>query len=299
MGNIEPGATKEDSYAAVSHVIRTLISNKILPIIIGGSHDITYGQFRGYEISDLFVNLVVIDEKIDLIEETKALSSGNFLYKILTHVPNFLMDFSLIGYQSFYAAPGALSMLQTLLFDCYRLGDIRANMEEAEPILRDADLISFDIGSIRMAEAPANGNASPNGFTGDEACRLTRYAGMSDRLSSIGFYELNPAFDNNNQTAQLVSQMIWYFFEGFYNRKKDYPIGHDKNYVKYIVDFETTDHQIIFWKSRKTERWWVEVPNVKSGPDRSYFVSCSYNDYQLACQDEVPDKWMRAFEKLN
>ncbi len=300
MGNIEPGASKDDTYAALSHVSRELISRKIIPIIIGGSHDLTYGQFRAYEISDIFVNLVMIDERIDIMEESQTLTSGNFLYRILTHLPNILMDFSLMGYQGYYAAPGAMETLHKLMFDCHRLGKMRADMEEVEPIMRDADLLSFDISSIRQSDAPGNGNASPNGFTGEEACSITRYAGLTDKLSSIGFYESNPKFDLNGQTSQLVAQMIWYFIEGFYNRKKDYPVRNNGQYIKYTVDLKGENHQLVFWKSKKSERWWIEVPNVKSGKkNRSYFVSCSYSDYQLACQDEVPDKWLRAFEKLN
>ncbi|MFN8133913.1 MAG: hypothetical protein U0Z17_01300 [Bacteroidales bacterium] len=34
---------------------------------------------------------------------------------------------------------------------------------------------------------PGNANAIPNGFYGEEACQLMRYAGMSDKISSIGF----------------------------------------------------------------------------------------------------------------
>ena len=30
-----------------------------------------------------------------------------------------------------------------------------------------------------------------------------RYAGMSDKISSAGFFEMNPALDRNGQTAHL------------------------------------------------------------------------------------------------
>jgi len=44
-----------------------------------------------------------------------------------------------------------------------------------------------------------------------EAAGSFRYAGMSDKLSSFGIYEINPLFDNHDQTSHLAAQMIWYF----------------------------------------------------------------------------------------
>src|SRR5690606_41527251 len=108
-----------------------------------------------------------------------------------------------------------------LFFNAVRVGMIAGKLDQAEPVIRAADMVSFDIGAIRASEAPGNANAVPNGLFGDEACQLARYAGMSDKRSSIGFYEFNPTFDPMDQTAMLVSQVIWCFIAGYYNRKKD------------------------------------------------------------------------------
>ena len=128
-----------------------------------------------------------------------------------------------------------------------------------------------------------------------------RYAGLSDKLSSFGLYELNPAFDEHGQTAHLAAQMIWYLTEGYYNRKKDVPLKSKTDFVKYRVALKRADQEIVFYKSQKSERWWMEVPypNSKVRYHRHHLVPCSYHDYEIALRDEMPERWWQAFQKLS
>jgi hypothetical protein len=189
-----------------------------------------------------------------------------------------------------------------MYFDLYRLGQLQGNLEEAEPFVRDADILSFDISSVRRSDAPGTSHSTPNGLYGEEACQIFRYAGMSDKLSSVGIYEINPLSDNGNQTSELAAQLVWYFLEGFSNRKNDYPGASDKDYMKYTILIKGPDHDVIFYKSKKTGRWWMEVPFMtgkRTRYQRHSMVPCSYSDYQQACTGELPDRWWQAYQKLN
>jgi len=178
------------------------------------------------------------------------------------------------------------------------------DIEEAEPMIRNADILSIDISAIRASDAPGNFNAGPNGFYGEEVCRICRYAGISDKLSSIGFYEFNPEYDNKGQTAHLIAQMIWYFIDGFMNRKDDFPEDNKEfmeNYVRFIVKVDDFEDELIFLKSKKTDRWWMQVTiknNVHKKYKRHQFVPCSYNDYKAALNQEIPDRWWKVQQKL-
>ena len=301
LGNFKIGATANDTYFALSSIIEDLIKKNVIPIIIGGSQDLTYANFLAYKNLEQTINLVSIDSKFDLGDAEEELTSTNFLTKIILHQPNFLFNYSNIGYQTYFIAKEEVELMSKLYFDTYRLGHVQKNIEEVEPIVRNADVISFDISAIRQAEAPGNKNASPNGFYGEQACQISRYAGLSDKLTSIGFYELNPEKDINGQTAHSVAQMIWYFIDGFAHRKNDYPIGSRKTYLKYIVNIQNGQNEIIFYKSDKSERWWMDVPypsHEKIKYERHLLVPCSYNDYKTACNNEVPDRWWQTFQKL-
>ena len=192
-------------------------------------------------------------------------------------------------------------MMDKLYFDVHRLGELAGNVAVAEPIIRNAGMISFDIGAVRSSDAAGNANAGPNGFTGSEACQLARYAGINDKLSSIGFYEFNPAYDSNGQTALLLAQMIWYFVDGVYNRKRDFPLNPKSQYLIYKTSLKHDEHELVFVKSKKSDRWWMQVPYPASGSknERFHLVPCQYDDYKTAVSGEMPDLWWRTFQKLN
>ena len=301
LGNIKKGNSIEDTYFAVTDVLASLLKKNIVPIVIGGSQDLTYCNYLAYLKMEQTINIVTVDSSFDIGDSDKELNSQSYLSKIILHKPNILFNFSNIGYQSYFVEQTSIELMDKLYFDSHRLGQVRKKMEDVEPIVRNADLLSFDVSAIRQSDAPGNGNASPNGFYGEEACQITRYAGLSDKLSSIGFYEINPAFDTNKQTAHLVAQMIWYFIDGFYNRKQDYPIVDKSEYTKYRVSIKDHEHEIVFYKSNKSDRWWMDVPypiNHQIKFERHHMVPCSYSDYQTACEDEMPDNWWQTYQKL-
>jgi formiminoglutamase len=305
LGNIRCGETVTDTYIAVKTVVNELIKKNIIPVIIGGGHDITYAHYMAYETLDQKVDLVVIDSHLDLDNDEDAASvettSESYLYKIFLHEPNYLFNYSNLGYQVYFVSQDSLRVMEKLYFDAHRLGEVAGNIAVAEPVIRNANMISFDIGAVRSADAAGNANATPNGFTGGEACQLARYAGFNDKLSSIGFYEFNPACDNNGQTAMLIAQMVWYFADGFYNRKRDFPLTPKTQFIIYKTSLKHDEHELVFVKSKKSDRWWMQVPYPTAGSpnERFHLVPCRYEDYKTAVSGEMPDLWWRTYQKLN
>jgi len=303
LGNIASGAEVDDTYFALKSIVSELLQRGIIPIIIGGSQDLTYANYLAYEKMGQIINITSIDSHFNLGNAEEVFNSRSYLSKIILHQPNYLFNYTNLGYQTYFVDQAAVDLMKNLFFDVYRLAHVRANMMEAEPMVRNADLLSFDVSSIRQSDAPGNGNASPNGFYGEEACQIARYAGLSDKLTSIGFYELNPELDYNGQTAHLVAQMIWYFIEGFYQRKGDFPHKQREKYLKYTVAIELdSEHQIIFYKSKNSGRWWMQVPlenpMSQSKYERHFMVPCSLSDYQMATKGEIPDRWWQVYQKL-
>jgi len=305
LGNIRQGASVTDTYYAVKTVVNELIRKDILPVIIGGGQDLTFAQYLAYEELEQKVDLVIIDPRFDLDEDafidTIETTSTSYLNKIFLHEPNYLFNYSNLGFQTYFTSQQSLRVMDKLYFDVHRLGEVSGTVAAAEPVIRNANMVSFDIGAVRSSDAAGNANASPNGFYGEEACQIARYAGFNDKLSSIGFYEFNPAFDNNGQTATLLAQMIWYFIDGFYNRKQDFPLNPKSQYLIYKTSLKHEDHEVIFVKSKKSDRWWMQVPYPTTGSanERFHLVPCRYEDYKTAVAGEMPDLWWRTFQKLN
>jgi hypothetical protein len=106
--------------------------------------------------------------------------------------------------------------------------------------------------------------------------------------------------DNNGASALLLAQMIWYFIEGVCNRKSDLPHASPGNYITYRVAVQDHENEITFVKSIKSDRWWMKLP-VDSKRNRyvsHHLIPCSYKDYQQACNNEVPDRWWNAIQKM-
>lgn len=297
LGNILKGDSVEDTYFAVTTLTTYLLKKNIIPVIIGGSQDLTYANYRAYDSLEQTVNVVSVDSKFDIGSTEDELNSRSYLSKIVMDTPNNLFNFSNIGYQTYYNSQEELDLLNSLFFDTYRLGEVK-DVTIVEPIMRDADIVSVDIGAIRQSEAPANNNCSPNGFSGEEICAIVRYAGISDKVTSFGIYEYNSKFDNNYQTAHLIAQMIWYFIEGVNFRAKDYPFSSKETYQKFIVMVENDD-PINFYKSDKSGRWWMEINIIANNKyKRHALIPCTYQDYLEATEQKIPERWYKALRKL-
>lgn len=302
LGNIEAGHDVEDTYYALKSTVDYLIRNNVVPVIIGGSQDLTYAQFLGYEKLEQTINVVSVDYAFDLGNHEEETTNLGYLGKIILHQPNFLFNYSNIGYQTYLIDGTSLAMMNKLYFDTYRLGQVRDAIEEAEPIIRHADMLSFDISAIKHSDAPAHSTAQANGFYSEEACQMMRYAGMNDKLTSIGLYEINPEYDTQNKTVSLAAQMIWCFIDGFYNRKNDFPSRDNPNYVRFHVVLQDEKYEINFYKSKKTDRWWMEIPyppqkGIKF--ERHTLIPCSYKDYETALNNDIPDRWWQTYQKLS
>jgi formiminoglutamase len=286
IGNIRAGATLNDSYSAIKTVIAELLRLKKTVIILGGSHDVTLAQYLAYKELNRIIEATCIDATINLMPDN-TMRSENFLLEMLTSDPNHVKHYNHIGFQSYFVNPRMLETIDKLRFDCYRLGVARESMDEMEPVLRNSHLVSFDITAIRHSDAPAN-EYSPNGFTGEEACTLVRYAGMSNNVDSFGIYGYNPQADVHDLTAKQIAQMLWYFIDGKSKSKQESAIEERANFNEYetmFAEVETT-----FLQSKKSNRWWMQLPNKK-------FIACSYADYVSASKNNIPERWLRAQER--
>lgn len=294
LGDILSGDSVEDTYFALKKVTSTLIKNKVIPIVIGGSQDLTYALYRAYDDLEQMVNLVSVDNRFDFGKENETISSSSYLTKIVIDEPNNLFNYCNIGYQTYYNSQEEIDLIEKLFFDAYRLGEISNNIALAEPVFRDADLVSFDLNSVKSSDSGNIVSFEPNGFNGKEICSLSRYAGISDKVSAFGIFNHNSTISE----SVLTSQIIWYFIEGYHYRSKEYPFGSRDNYLKYIVPLE--NEELIFYKSNKTERWWIEIPYILEGNNklkRNTLLPCSYEEYLCACNQELPERWWKAQRK--
>jgi len=304
LGNLIPGKTSEDTYAAVAEVCSELQSMGITPIILGGSRDLLYGQYMAFQNNRQPIELLGIDARFHLGDPQPEIESGidpcSILMRIITHKPTHLFNYTNLGYQTYLNNPDETQMITRLLFDTMRLGDLRAAPDEAEPAIRIADMMYVDASCVRLSDMPGNPDSTPSGLFSHELCQLTRYAGLNEKLKSIGFYSYDPSCDKQLLGADTIAQAIWYFLEGHAHRSFDVPRKNQQHHLRYVTTLDSGNHTIVFYKSRKTGRWWMEIAapvQPGSNKEKGMLIPCSYADYKTATRGEIPDRWWRYHQK--
>ena len=297
LGDINRGESVEDTYFALKEAITILVKKNIIPLILGGSQDLTYANYRAYDALIPMVNIVNVDAQFNLGDSSKPIKNNSFVGKIILDQPYNLFNYATIGYQTYFNSQEEIDLMDNLYFESYRLGAISNDVTIVEPVLRDANIVSIDLTSVKGSELSLKQKYSPNGLDGKEICAIARYAGISNKVSSFGVYEYKPSKDDE-LTSMLVAQILWYFVEGVNYRVKDDDFLDDRNYQKYITLVES--EELIFYKSNKTGRWWIEIPflsEINNKLKRHTLLPCMHQDYVDACNNKVPDRWYKALQK--
>ncbi|MBL7811379.1 MAG: formimidoylglutamase [Bacteroidetes bacterium] len=288
LGNLVNTGDEVKQQFAMSEALGELLQQDCVVIVLGNRRSGIYAQYKGYRQSKEPVEIVKVSPDVDLEE-------GSPLRQILIEKPGYLFNIDFIGTQNYYISNQTAALLDKMYFENHRLGEIRAAIEETEPILRSAHMLMFDMNAIRSSDAPGTWRNSPNGLYAEEAARICRYAGISNKLSSAYFYGLNQE-EPSQTTHVLLAQMVWYFIEGVTARFYDHPVHNHSDFLIYRNRLSSTGHEIVFYKSRKSNRWWMEIPHPYE--KHTFFIGCSYKDYEMVCEDEMPDRWWRAYQRL-
>lgn len=294
LGDLPSGETPEDTYYALSEISTYLRQKNIIPVVFGGSQDLTVALYRSFEQSNQWVNIVSVDNRFDFSQEEELISGRSYMSEIIMQTPSKLNNFTNLGYQSYLIAQEELDLMEKLFFESFRLGHVLDSPQHTEPVFREADIASFDMKVLNGIADGTFPQGMPNGIDPRTICALSRYAGISDRMSVLGCFELS----NSTIFHKLLAQIIWYFIEGVNNRFDEYPVATSQGFTRFAV--QMSDRELIFFKSNKSQRWWMEISTenyLDNKSKRSTLLSCTHKDYLDACSDILPDRWWKASKR--
>ncbi len=291
------GNVRNQKTAFLIPLLKELIEAGSIPILLGAGSIHIPALYHAFQEVRRETNMVVVDERVAFQSE-QIESASDYLQELVFHPTNAPFHIGFIGTQIHYLNPEVMAAARIRNYEIVRLGQARANIPGIEPVIRDADLVTLNLSALRAGDCMAVDRPTPNGFSGEEMCQICRYAGMSDKLRTLGIIGYHPDRDSFQLSAQLQAQMIWYFLEGVHHRKNDFPVTIE-GMVEYIVPLKQLDYQLTFWKSKRSGRWWLQVPvKTKKQHQRHRLIPCSYEDYQLAGQDQLPDRLLQAFRRF-
>jgi len=302
LGNIEAGATLRDTYFAVIEALHPLLERGLTLVLLGGGDDLVFPVYKAYEVLGRVINICSVDSRFNL-EGGDEVNSNNYLQHIILQQPNYLFDYVAMGYQTYFVGQEMVQLMDELKFTTYRIGELQPDMERAEPPVRYSDVVAVDISAVRQSDAPGQAAPSPHGFYGEELCRIARFAGMSDKTSCFVLTEMNPRCDRAGQTAHMLAHAVWFFIEGFRYRLGDFPSRDKQQYKRFTTIMSESGMEIVFYKSLRSDRWWMEVPCDDAERRERYrrhtLIPCNYSDYQRAMENEIPELWWHYYNRMN
>ena len=119
---------------------------------------------------------------------------------------------------------------------------------------------------------------------------MSQYAGQSSHVTTLGIYGYDAQVDKNQLTAKQISQMIWYFIDGKNKGHQEADLNETSSFNEFHTCFSETE--TLFLQSKRSGRWWMQLPDNK-------FIACSQKDYFKASNNQMPERWLRALERLS
>jgi|GEM_PF-1625512 len=215
-------------------------------------------------------------------------------FEMMTEDAGFSLNFGLLGFQNYLTSVAQIERGEEYFMEFVRLSEIKNKIQEAEPYFRDADWAIMSLNAVSHKDASASEKPSPNGFSSQEFCNMSYFAGLGCRNKMISFTGYNTQKDNSGQSAFLLAQAIWLNLDGFAGHVEEYPPIQRQNIQRYIVINEEYNKHFIFYKSNLTGRWWMEIPGKKK---KNIIVAASYQDYKMASNQKIPARWWNLFKR--
>ena len=298
LGMFKSGNTIGDTESGMSEVIAHLLRHKVCPVVLSNDRALTYSLYKAFAIDEQISNITSIDAFLN-VEDSNG---PGYVGRIIKEQPNYLFNYSNLGYQTYLVSPGELQLSEDLFFESNRLGLVRGSIASAEPVLRGADIVACSMNALKAADFSSSSLPQPNGIFAEEACQLMRYAGITDvnKVLLISDIDWRRCSENGVDTL-LLAEMIWCYIDGFHFRKPEMPGLQKEGFLKYRVPLRDDEFQLIFYKSLNTDRWWMEVPvppQYANKYRKHHMVPCDYSDYTAATSDDLPERWWKAYKKM-
>ncbi len=283
LGNIKKGNSVKDSLVALQDVLGFLGEYNVFVIAISNCNHVKKAFMESINTGH-DSKIVEIDPRFSIIRTLEFLPD-EYQQKL---------NYTNIGYQSYYIHHKEFNWLKNNFFDAYRLGEVRKNLAGIEPAIRNSSTINFSLNALKCQEAPDQQEISPNGFYSEEICQLAKYSGAADHLKIANISDFSQ--NSGLHTIRLTAQLIWFLIFGYTIRVTEDPTQ-DPHIKKFNVGQKVRGDNLVFYKSDNTERWWVEIP--LQDHTNNVILPANYQDYIDACNQQIPDRWLKAMQKYN
>ena len=220
LGDVPVTGDVEADQERLGDVLAPLLADGVVPVVLGGGHETSFGHFLGYAGADLDVEILNWDAHADVrpLNDGRA-HSGSPFRQALEHASGRCLRYAVAGLQPHSTARAHLDFVDDYGGEViWRrvLTDVR--IRSIAIGLAERTLATFDLDAVDAAAAPGVSAPTPGGLPADLWLYAAYEMGRSPRVASMDVVELNPAFDLDGRTARLAALTVWHFLKGLAER---------------------------------------------------------------------------------
>ena len=210
----------EKAQRLTAEKVHQLLTHNVFPILLGGGHDMAWGHFMGIHSflgQNEQIGIINFDAHLDLRQPEPQGNSGTPFLQIARHLQN-------AGQKFHYLCLGARKdansqvLLQTaeelsvdIVFrENFHMDQFLQLGEKLNGFLNGVDrvYVTIDLDGFSSAYAPGVSAASPLGFDTDIVQACLKHIFNSNKVISLDIAEMNPQYDQDNQTAKLAAGLL-------------------------------------------------------------------------------------------
>ena len=167
-----------------------------------------------------------------------------------------------------------------------RLGVLRNNIESAEVVLRQADILFIDLNVLRLADNLGSNRSQVAGLMIEELCMIAKYAGAAHQIKGIIINGYDENADQYGMMAKSVGLLLYYILDGLEIRSRE--LNQKETIQRYTVISGEDSQELVFVEDKRSGRWWVEMYSEVA--EEVVQLACSEKDYIDACNNVISDR---------
>lgn len=211
LGNIVPGDSLAETHARVAETVAAMLDAGLMPIGIGGGHDMTFPEVRAVIDHHLRPNGqtldgVYFDAHLDVREDE---GSGMPFRRLIEH--GGIGKLSLFGMDPLSNTPAHMEWFRAH-------GGEPADWPPTQWPPSEARFVSICLDVIDMAQAPGVSAPHPAGWQAQTIADYAEAAGRMPSVCCFDIMELSPPNDENGRTARLAAYLFMRFLAGLNRR---------------------------------------------------------------------------------
>lgn len=216
--------TLEESQDLLSKAITKILNLNIYPIVLGGGHEIAFGNYNGilnyltqYNAKPN-IGIINFDAHFDIRPYSNGGSSGTSFRQIsdMTKQRGLNYSYFCVGVQKHSNTIDLFKTAQELGVDYVLAKDITNNndsslFERLDDFIKLQDHIYITIccDVFSSAYAPGVSAVQPLGLDPEKVLKLIKHIIKSNKVVSVDIAEVAPRFDHDNITASLAAVLIF------------------------------------------------------------------------------------------